>query len=151
MRACRETAISHRVSDGKVETRIDDGYHDFHWSHHPQPDWPENAYTQWLESKGKSWDELYTGRATKYVKEGVPAEYHQTTWCAEMAMDFIHSNAGSPWFFSFNCFDPHHPFDPPAEYLKKYDSGSHATSEGWAKRSRVENDVPATRRRVGSQ
>ena len=67
-------------SDGKVEARIDDGYHDFYWSHHPQPDWEENAYTQWLKSKGKTWEELYTGRATGYVKEGIPAEYHQTTW-----------------------------------------------------------------------
>ena len=23
--------------------------------------------------------------------------------------------------FSFNCFDPHHPFDPPPEYLERYD------------------------------
>ena len=108
-------------SDGKVEARIDDGYHDFHWSHHPQPDWEENAYTQWLKSKGKTWEELYTGRATGYVKEGIPAEYHQTTWCAETTIDFIKANQGQPWFFSFNCFDPHHPFDPPAEYLQKYD------------------------------
>ncbi|MHC4875875.1 MAG: sulfatase family protein [Planctomycetota bacterium] len=107
-------------SDGKVESRIDDGYHDFHWSHHPQPDWPENAYTQWLSSKGQSWEQLYTGPSTGYVKEGVLAEHHQTTWCAEMTCDFIRGNTGRPWFFSFNCFDPHHPFDPPPEYLAKY-------------------------------
>ena len=23
------------------------------WSHHPQPDWKENAYTQWLGQKEK--------------------------------------------------------------------------------------------------
>ena len=107
-------------SDGKVESRIDDGYHDFHWSHHPQPDWPENAYTQWLTAKGQSWENLYSGPSTGYVKEGVPAEFHQTTWCAEMTCDFIRANTEQPWFFSFNCFDPHHPFDPPPEYLAKY-------------------------------
>lgn len=107
-------------SDGKVESRIDDGYHDFHWSHHPQPDWEENAYTQWLANNGQTWERLYSGRSTGYVKEGVPAEFHQTTWCAEVAIDFIRANRDDPWFFSFNCFDPHHPFDPPAEYLKKY-------------------------------
>ena len=48
-------------ANGIVETRIDDGYEVFHWSHHPQPDWPENAYTQWLKSKGTSWEELYNG------------------------------------------------------------------------------------------
>ena len=107
-------------SEGKVEERIDDGYHDFHWSHHPQPDWPENAYTQWLQSKGQSWEQLYSGPSTGFVKEGVPAEFHQTTWCAEMAIDFIRSNTDQPWFFSFNCFDPHHAFDPPPEYMAKY-------------------------------
>lgn len=108
-------------SDGRVESRIDDGYHDFHWSHHPQPDWPENAYTQWLTAHGQNWDDLYSGSSTGFVRQGVPAEYHQTTWCAEMTCDFIRANTGRPWFFSFNCFDPHHPFDPPPEYMERYD------------------------------
>lgn len=109
-------------ANGRVETRIDDGYDEFHWSHHPQPDWPENAYTQWLTSKGKTWEELYNGPATRFVKEGVPAEFHQTTWCAEMADEFIRDRANSPqpWLFSLNCFAPHHPFDPPPEYLSRY-------------------------------
>jgi len=107
-------------SDGKVEIRHDDGYSVFEWSHHPQPDWPENAYTQWLASQGKTWEELYQGPATPYIKHGVPAEFHQTTWCAERAADFAIANRGRPWLFSFNCFAPHHPFDPPAEYLSRY-------------------------------
>jgi len=122
-------------SDGKVEQRIDDGYEVFDWSHHPQPDWPENAYSQWLEKQGVSWQQLYYqpdadadgdsgGKSSsKFVKRGVPAEYHQTTFCAERAIDFIKesSEEDRPWFFSFNCFDPHHPFDPPPEYLQRYD------------------------------
>ncbi len=106
---------------GRVEQRIDDGYSTFHWSHHPQPDWPENAYSRWLAAQGKSWEELYGGPSTPYVKHGIPAEYHQTTWCTEMAVDFIRENVGGPWLFSWNCFDPHHPFDPPKEYLERYD------------------------------
>ena len=39
-------------ANGRVEQRIDDGYTVFDWSHHPQPDWKENAYTQWLAEKG---------------------------------------------------------------------------------------------------
>ena len=110
-------------SDGKVEKRIDDGYRVFQWSHHPQPDWPENAYTQWLASHGKTWSELYQGPSTPYVKEGIPRDYHQTTWCAEMTIEFIRQQQKDrPWFFSFNCFAPHHPFDPPAEYLSRYSS-----------------------------
>lgn len=107
-------------SDGKVEIRSDDGYAEFHWSHHPQPDWPENAYTQWLHEQGASWDKLYTGDGTDYVKTGVPGVFHQTTWCANKTIEFIHAQQSKPWFFSFNCFDPHHPFDPPPEYLARY-------------------------------
>ncbi len=107
-------------SDGKVEIRQDVFYHIFHWSHLPQPDWPENGYTQWLASQGKTWEELYSGPSTNYIKEGVPAKYHQTTWCATKAVEFIHEQKGKPWLFSFNCFDPHHPFDPPPEYMAKY-------------------------------
>ena len=29
-------------------------------------------------------------------------------------------DADQPWFFSLNCYDPHHPFDPPEEYLERY-------------------------------
>lgn len=120
-------------ANGRVEERIDDGYDVFHWSHHPQPDWPENAYTQWLHSKGVSWHDLYAADADSsagpdsksLVTPGMPAEYHQTTWCAEMAIDFIREMitpeyADKPWLFSVNCFDPHHAFDPPADYLAKY-------------------------------
>ncbi|MBR90597.1 MAG: sulfatase [Verrucomicrobiales bacterium] len=107
-------------ANGVVEKRIDDGYKVFHWSHHPQPDWPENAYTQWLTSQGTSWEELYDGPATPYVKHGIPAEFNQTTWCAKMATDFIREQQGGPWFFSYNCFAPHHPFDPPVDYLGRY-------------------------------
>jgi arylsulfatase len=114
-------------ANGQVEDRIDDGFQLFHWSHHPQPDWQENAYTQWLTAQGKTWDELYNSQAnqgTPYVKPGVPAKYHQTTWCADMTIDFIRDRKTTapdqPWLFVFNCFDPHHPFDPPADYLDKY-------------------------------
>ena len=110
-------------SDGKVEERTDDGYDDFFWSHHPQPDWEENAYTQWLAEKGKTWDELLGDDVSPFVKRGPPAEYHQTTWCAEKTIEFIRENEGKPWFFSFNCFDPHHPFDPPADYLERFPVG----------------------------
>lgn len=109
-------------ANGRVEERIDDGYSVFHWSHHPQPDWPENAYAQWLTRRGVTWEELYRGPEHKYVKAGVPAEHHQTTWCAETAIDFIRdqSRTGRPWLFSVNPFAPHHPFDPPPEYLSRY-------------------------------
>lgn len=111
-------------SDQKIEARIDDGYHDFHWSHHPQPDWgDDNAYTARLSAKGVKWENLYEKppSGSAFWKNGIPAEHHQTTWCAEETIHFLTENRDRPWFFSFNCFAPHHPFDPPAEYLERYD------------------------------
>ena len=107
-------------SDGKVEKRTDDGYDPFHWSHHPQPDWEENEYTQWLTEKGQDWFDLQGDEINPYVHHGPPAQFSQTAWCAEKTIDFIQAEQGKPWFFSFNCFDPHHPFDPPKEYLDKF-------------------------------
>ena len=104
-----------------TERRIDDGYDDFHWSHHPRPDWPTNDYNHWLRERGVTYAvENFNG--SQYVQAGMPAEFHQTTWCAEKAINFIHENAiyGNPWCFTVNIYDPHHPFDPPREYLERY-------------------------------
>ena len=109
------------VCDSHVEPRVDDGYRVFHWSHHPNPDWEENAYIHWLQAQGKTWEELYQFARGSYSGAGVPAQYHQTKWCADMAIDFISEQRNGPWLMSVNPFDPHHPFDPPQEYLERYD------------------------------
>ena len=106
---------------GRVEQRIDDGYRVFHWSHDPHPNWEENEYIQWLGSKGCKWKDVYPGGQGRYAYPGVPAELHQTTWCFDRAIDFIEEKRRSPWLMSINVFDPHHPFDPPREYLERYD------------------------------
>lgn len=105
------------------ERRIDDGYHEFHWSHHPGADWPANEYIHWLQDKGVSYQTTrFAG--SRFVRQGMPAELHHTTWCVQKAINFIESCAQAkeqrPWMFSINIFDPHHPFDPPAEYLQRY-------------------------------
>ncbi len=106
---------------GRVERRTDDGYRVFHWSHHPAPDWPENAYARWLEAQGQTWGDLYHVPDGAYAYPGIPTEYHQTTWCAEMALDFIDQSRDGPWLMSVNPFDPHIAFDPPPEYWERYD------------------------------
>ena len=117
-----------------VEQRIPDGYHEFHWSHTPLPSkytttgasgadspWAADAYTAWLREKGRRYMRT-PFRHSPYVQTSVAAEDHQTTWCAEMAVQFIERRAedGQPWFFSVNPFDPHHPFDPPEASLARY-------------------------------
>lgn len=117
--ACHPSVRHEGIRDSQGHQR--DGYTTFHWSHHPAADWPENEYTQWLHERGLSYEpqRLETSR---YVATGMDAEHHQTTWCAQRAIDFITDAAASdrPWLFSVNFFDPHHPFDPPAEYLHGY-------------------------------
>jgi arylsulfatase len=103
------------------ERRIDDGYSVFHWSHHPDDDWPTGDYNQWLRERGQHLERSsFPGSA--HVQTSLPVEYHQTTWCAEKAIEFMEARAetGRPWLFSVNCFDPHHPFDPPEAFLRPY-------------------------------
>ena len=102
-------------AQGRVEPRVDDGYRVFHWSHHPHDDWPEgHAYIDWLQSRGIDYTRTY--ERLGYI----PTESHQTTWCADRAIDFLREQRDGPWLFSFNCFDPHSPFDPPKEWLDHY-------------------------------
>ena len=119
----------------KDETRIDDGYKEFYWAHGPFPKWRGSQYIRWLESQGKQWIDIYPINAElssrlgpeglspegKLVWAGTPVDLHHATWCTSKAIDFITRHNQVPWLFSVNFQDPHHPFDPPAEYLKRYD------------------------------
>ncbi len=108
-----------------MERRFDDGYEVLHWSHHPSydraNDSPANAYSAWLRSRGVElrWR---SREDCPRVCVGPAVEDHHTTWCIERAMAFVDdADAHSrPWFLSINLFDPHHPFDPPAEMLAPY-------------------------------
>src|ERR1035437_5640774 len=56
------------------------------------------------------------------VSISMPTEFHQTTWCANKAIDFMKNAAHykAPWLFSVNIFDPHHDFDPPEDLFNRY-------------------------------
>jgi arylsulfatase A-like enzyme len=75
----------------------------------------------WLDELGHEYSRTPV-KGTRYVQNSVPESRHQTTWCADKTIDFIeqYGRSGEPWMFSMNIFDPHHPFDPPAEYLQPY-------------------------------
>ena len=110
------------ASEG-TEKRTDDGYGLFEWSHHPMP--PDNAkynaYHKWLETKkGVTSTEAYE-KSKSFCGPGAPADLHQTTWATDTAIAFTDAKKDTPWLLSINVFDPHPPFDPPQEYLDKYD------------------------------
>jgi len=117
------SACSPSVCPG-TERRIDDGYDYFAWSHHPsgfRGGWPLNQYTLWLKSQGiKYRTEEFPGHTC--IRYGMKPEYHQTKWCTDRALDFMEASrlTSRPWMFSINYYDPHHPFDPPKEYLDRY-------------------------------
>jgi arylsulfatase A-like enzyme len=114
-------SVCHPSATPGTERRVADGYDEFHWSHHPDPDWPTNEYAHWLRGQGTEYRRTPVA-GSAYVEAGMPEQYHQTTWCAQKAIDFIEANARfeHPWVFSVNMYDPHHPFDPPPEYLRPY-------------------------------
>ena len=103
---------------GRVEPRPqEDGYRVFHWSHDPTDRYPSgHAYADWLTAQGFALRDLREDPAS------IPPELHQTTWCTDRAIDFIsEKRRKGPWLMSVNVFDPHAPFDPPQEYLDRYD------------------------------
>lgn len=100
---------------GRIEPRGDDGYRVFHWSHHPRNDWPAgHDYADWLRTQGIDPDIIARS------PEKLPPWAHQTMWCADRAIDFMSEQRHRPWLMSVNMFDPHTPFDPPEEYLHRY-------------------------------
>jgi arylsulfatase A-like enzyme len=80
-----------------------------------------NEYHQWLWKKGVTYSTTPRDDCP-VVRTGMSEEHHQTTFCCEKASEFIEARATSsrPWLYSVNIFDPHHAFDPPADYLERY-------------------------------
>ncbi len=107
-------------AQGIVEKRPDDGYDEFYWSQHPDPDWDKgHDYQNWLVAKDIDPHKLYEDQKGS-IRTGVSADLHQTTWAGERAKEFIDRNKDKDWLLSINLFDPHPPFDPPQEYLAKF-------------------------------
>lgn len=100
----------------RIEPRVDDGYRYWQYSHAPRDDWPQgHDYADWVRAKGYVLGELTKDPA------GVPAELHQTTWCAEKTIEFIREEREGPWLASVNIYDPHPPFNPPQAYRDLFD------------------------------
>lgn len=104
------------ASRGLVEPRTDDGYRYWEYSHAPRDDWKVgHGYAEWVREKGKVLGDLVPD------PDGVPTEFHQTTWCAEKTIEFIKEEREGPWLASVNIYDPHPPFNAPREYRDMFD------------------------------
>jgi len=100
----------------RVEARADDGYRFYKWSHAPRDNWPTgHDYADWVKAKGEDLSVLSSDF------DGVPVEFHQTTWASDRAIDFIQESRTAPWMLSINVYDPHPPFNPPAAYRNLFD------------------------------
>jgi len=94
----------------------DDGYRRFWYSHAPHQGMGKgNQYTDWLTSIGQDYKKL------KKNYGYIPAKWHQTTWCTDRAIEFMKEQRKGPWLCSVNIYDPHGPFDPPQEYVDRFD------------------------------
>ncbi len=101
---------------GRMEARADDGYAYWQYSHAPRDDWRQgHDYADWVREQGADLAELIKDPA------GAPAELHQTTFCAEKTIEFMHSERDRPFFASVNIYDPHPPFNPPQAYREMFD------------------------------
>lgn len=97
-----------------IEQRADDGYTVFDYSLAPRPH-GGYAYADWVRGKGCDLAELVASA------DGVPAELHQTTWCAERSIDFLTAHRDRQFMLTVNPFDPHPPFDAPLSYREQFD------------------------------
>lgn len=108
----------HLQSSGKrTEPRIpQDGYRYWKFSHAPRDDWPrgEHDYADWVRERGGDLNKM------RDSAERVPAEFHQTTWATERAIEFIDDSRDGPWMLNINVYDPHPPFIPPAAYAARF-------------------------------
>lgn len=100
----------------RIEPRVADGYRYWQYSHAPRDDWAQgHDYADWVRAQGASLKEL------SQSLDGVPAELHQTTWCAEKTIEFMREQRDGPWLASVNIYDPHPPFNPPQSYRELFD------------------------------
>jgi arylsulfatase len=110
-------------ADGLVEQRIDDGYEFFAWSHDLDDDWDgRNQWHRWLREQGVVWPKPGKDFVKARVRGvAVQPQYTQTAWCADEAIHFLREKKPlTPWLMSVNIVQPHHPFEPTAEYLARY-------------------------------
>lgn len=112
------------------ETRTDDGYRFFEYSHAPRDNWFRgHDYADWLRAQGEDPARVLSIKSNLIAdlmeptpeKDNVPPPLHQTHWCSEQAIEFMSERRDGPWLLSLNPYDPHPPYNPPYEYYRRFD------------------------------
>ena len=84
------------------------------------PTGPEgHDYQDWLRSAGSTRRRSTIAAAT--IGPGSTPSTTRRPGRASGPSGSSRSMRGRPWFLSINLFDPHPPFDPPADYLARFD------------------------------
>jgi arylsulfatase A-like enzyme len=86
-------------------------------------------YTDWLHTNHP---EAIGGFATVLTGDGggdtgapevhhnpIPRDQYHTDWCADRALAWIRAQGDDPWLCWLSFPDPHHPFDPPIDEVRK--------------------------------
>lgn len=110
--------ISH-AEDG-WEPRIDDGYDFYQWSHGSTAK-HGGAWVKWLETRGKTFDDVYERSEAPLSYRVKDARFHQCHWCIDQGIEFIRTRGQSPWLLSINPFSVHDPYEYIQEDFAAYD------------------------------
>lgn len=89
--------------------------HYAHWLKENYPDYVEHLKPEFADKPPPDdLDEIW--------RSAMPVECHYNTWIADRAVDFLAAQKGgkSPFCLFVSYPDPHHPFDPPADYADRY-------------------------------
>jgi arylsulfatase len=89
-------------------------------------------YANWLNTNHAGMGELLSPESAgppqpkdldEIWRSAMPTEFHYNTWITQRSKDFLNNNSSSeqPFFLFVSYPDPHHPFDPPAEYADRYE------------------------------
>lgn len=65
------------------------------------------------------------------LPSNLPQKYHSTEWIGDRALDLINGWTGDPQLLTVSFVKPHHPFDPPVEYMDAYDPARLELLPGW--------------------
>lgn len=64
----------------------------------------------------------------------LPSEYHSTEWISRRALDTVNGWSDSGNFLMLGFVKPHHPFDPPQEWVERYDPDRLSLPPDWTDR-----------------